>query len=190
MCRRYIPNTNCLSEAITRTNHSPSGGNITGRVARRPPALDRMLTNRTISGRDGSVPNGFSFSRRIRSTLAEHNFRLEWQLPQQCSTELSSQPRFPNDKRACSAHVDDIIVTQLSRQDAWAKCPVAANVNTPQENNQSHICHRNLRGLKLQIINYKLQIFRFTGSLPPIPATRPPHSPDARTHTDARPRPS
>jgi hypothetical protein len=66
MCRRYIPKTNCLFEAITRTNHSPSGGNVTGKVARRPPALDRMLTNRTKSGRDGSVPNGFSVSRRIR----------------------------------------------------------------------------------------------------------------------------
>lgn len=38
---------------------------VAGR-GRRPPALDRMLTNRTISGRDDSVPNGFSVSRRIR----------------------------------------------------------------------------------------------------------------------------
>ncbi len=67
MCRRYIPNTNCLFEATTRTNHFPSGGNATGRVARRPPALDKMLTNRTISGCGVWVPNAFSVSRRIRS---------------------------------------------------------------------------------------------------------------------------
>ena len=52
---------------MTRTNHSPSGGNATGREARMLPAFDRMLTNRTTSGRDGSAPNGFSVSRRMRS---------------------------------------------------------------------------------------------------------------------------
>lgn len=40
---------------------------MTGRTARRPPALDRILTNRTVSGRGGLPPNGFSVSRRMRS---------------------------------------------------------------------------------------------------------------------------
>src|SRR4030095_13655893 len=65
--RRYTPKTNWFLDAITRTNHSPSGGNVTGKVGRRPPAFDRMLTNRTVSGRAGSAPNGLSVSKRIRS---------------------------------------------------------------------------------------------------------------------------
>jgi hypothetical protein len=65
--RRYTPNTNRSFDAITRTSHSPSGGNVTGRTARRPPALDRMLTNRTTSGPAGTLPKGLSVSKRIRS---------------------------------------------------------------------------------------------------------------------------
>ena len=53
--------------AITRTSHSPSDGNVTGSDARTPPAFDRILTNRTTSEADGSVANGFSVSRRMRS---------------------------------------------------------------------------------------------------------------------------
>src|SRR5260370_6582836 len=67
MRRRYTPNTNWPSDAITRTNHSPAEGNVTGSDARTPPAFARILTNRTRSGGDGSVPNGFSVSSRIRS---------------------------------------------------------------------------------------------------------------------------
>ena len=66
MWRRYTPKTNRLFDTITRTNHSSRGGSVRGMEARQWPAFDRMLTNRTISGRDGSVPNGFSISRRIR----------------------------------------------------------------------------------------------------------------------------
>src|SRR5687767_15756075 len=67
MWRRYIPNTNCPSDAITRTSHAPSDGNVTGSAARTPPAFDRMLTNRTTSEGAGSAANGFSVSRRKRS---------------------------------------------------------------------------------------------------------------------------
>src|SRR5258707_9614389 len=58
-----MPNTNCPSDAITRTNHSPSEGNVTGSDVRTPPGFDRMLTNRTTSGDEGSAANGFSASR-------------------------------------------------------------------------------------------------------------------------------
>ena len=44
------------------------------------------------------------------AAVAEHNFRFEWQLPKQFSTELCSRSRFTNDKRACSTHIHDIIV--------------------------------------------------------------------------------
>jgi hypothetical protein len=67
MWRRYSPKTNCFFDAMPLTNHSPLGGNLNGTEARPRSAVDRMLTNRTISGREGSAPNGFSISIRIRS---------------------------------------------------------------------------------------------------------------------------
>src|SRR6266550_4127689 len=45
MWRRYTPKTNWFLDAMTRTSHSPSGGNVTGSAVRRPPAFDRILTN-------------------------------------------------------------------------------------------------------------------------------------------------
>jgi len=70
--------------------------------------------------------------------VAEHDFRLERQLPEQCGTELGSTTGFANDKRACSTHIHDIVIAQFSCEDAWAKRPVPANVDTPEENNESH----------------------------------------------------
>src|SRR5512133_3476067 len=67
MCRRYMPKTNCPSRAMTRTNHSPCDGNVTGSGAPAAPALDRTLTKRTTSGGEGSVTNGFSVAIRTRS---------------------------------------------------------------------------------------------------------------------------
>ena len=72
------------------------------------------------------------------AAVAEHDFRFEWQLPEQCSTELCSRSRFANDKRACSTHIHDIIVAQFSCEDAWAERPVPAHIDTPEENDQSH----------------------------------------------------
>src|SRR2546427_3724626 len=72
------------------------------------------------------------------AAVAEHDFRFEWQLPEQCSTELCSRSRFANDKRARSTHIHDIIVAQCSCEDAWAKGPVPANIDTPEEDNESH----------------------------------------------------
>jgi hypothetical protein len=46
--------------------------------------------------------------------------------------------QFTNDKRACSTHIDDIIVAQFSCEDAWAKRPVSANIDTSEENNERH----------------------------------------------------
>ncbi len=73
------------------------------------------------------------------AVFAEHNFRFEWQSPEQFSTELYSRSRFKNDKRACSTHIHDIIVTQFSCEDAWAKPPVSTNIDTSEENYESHI---------------------------------------------------
>src|SRR2546425_2185178 len=72
------------------------------------------------------------------AAVAEHDFRFEWQLPEQFSTEICSRSWFANDKRACSTHIHDIIVTQVSCDDAWTKRPVPANIDTPEENNESH----------------------------------------------------
>src|SRR2546426_2565977 len=72
------------------------------------------------------------------AAVAEHDVRFEWQLPEQFSAELCSRSRFANDKRARSTHIHDIIVAQLSCEDAWAKRPVPANIDTPEEDNESH----------------------------------------------------
>ena len=72
------------------------------------------------------------------AAVAEHDVRFEWQLPEQFSAELCSRSRFANDKRARSTHIHDIIVAQFLCEDAWAKRPVPANIDTPEENNESH----------------------------------------------------
>ena len=72
------------------------------------------------------------------AAVAEHDYRCEWQFPEQCSPELCSRSRFANDKRACGTHIHDIIVAQLSCEDAGAKRPVPANIDTPEENHESH----------------------------------------------------
>lgn len=68
MFRRYIPKTYCFFNAITRTSHLPDEGRLNGRETETRLAFDdRMLTNRTISAPAGSVPNGYSFSKRTKS---------------------------------------------------------------------------------------------------------------------------
>ena len=71
-------------------------------------------------------------------TAAEHNFRFEWQLPEQFSTELCWRSGLPNNKCPCRTHIYDTIVAQLSCKDAWAKRPVSANIDAPEENDESH----------------------------------------------------
>jgi len=69
------------------------------------------------------------------AAVAQHDFRFEWQLPEQFSAERCSRSRFANDKGACSTHIHDIMVAQFSCEDAWAKRPVPADIDTPEENN-------------------------------------------------------
>src|SRR5213078_1063961 len=71
------------------------------------------------------------------TAVAQHDFRFERQLPEQFSTERCSRSRLANDKRAGGTHIHGI-VAQLSCEDAWAKRPVPANIDTPEENNESH----------------------------------------------------
>ena len=54
------------------------------------------------------------------------------------SLSIWPRARFPNDKRACCAYIHNVIVAQFSCQDAWAKRPVPAHVDTSQENDESH----------------------------------------------------
>src|SRR2546428_1371279 len=79
------------------------------------------------------------------AAVAEHDFRFEWQLPEQCRTELRSRSGFANDKRARSTHIHNIIVAQFSCEDAWAKRPVPTNIDTAEENNESHLTSRTAR---------------------------------------------
>jgi hypothetical protein len=72
------------------------------------------------------------------ATVAEHNFRLEWQLAQQRSSEFCSRARIANDKRTRSSDIHDAIVAQSPCEDAWAKRPVPANVDATNENDKSH----------------------------------------------------
>src|SRR5262245_8184923 len=72
------------------------------------------------------------------AALTEHDIRIERQLAKQFSTELCSRSRLANDKRACGPHVHDIVVGQFFSEDAWAKRPVSANIDTPEESDESH----------------------------------------------------
>src|SRR2546426_9994529 len=83
------------------------------------------------------------------AAVAQHDFRFEWQLPEQFSTERCSRSRFANDKGACSTHIHDIMVAQFSCEDAWAKRPVPANIDTPEENNDR--AHQRCSGRALSV---------------------------------------
>src|SRR5918996_1253184 len=72
------------------------------------------------------------------SAVAEHHVRLEWQLSEQCRAELCSRHRLSNEERACGTHVHDIKGSQFLCEDAGAKRPVSADVDTSQENNERH----------------------------------------------------
>ena len=72
------------------------------------------------------------------AAVAQHDVRFEWQLPEQFSTEPCSRSRFAHYKRAGSTHIHDIIVAQLFCEEAWAKRPVPANIDTAEENDESH----------------------------------------------------
>src|SRR6266436_7824925 len=78
------------------------------------------------------------------ASVAEHNFRLEWQLAQQRSSEFCSRARLTNDKRTRSSDIHDAIVAQSPCEDAWAKRPVPANVDATHENDKSHNQEENL----------------------------------------------
>lgn len=67
MSRRYTPKISRFFDPIMRTNHSLPLGTVIGKEMFRRPAFARTLTNRTISGRDGSAANGLSLSNRRRS---------------------------------------------------------------------------------------------------------------------------
>src|SRR5947208_10009259 len=88
------------------------------------------------------------------AAVAQHDFRFEWQLPEQFSAERCSRSRFANDKGACSTHIHDIMVAQFSCEDAWAKRPVPADIDTPEENHESHSGIKKRRGaLRYQLLH-------------------------------------
>jgi len=72
------------------------------------------------------------------AAIAQYNVRAERQLAEQCSTELGSRSGFTNDKRARSTYIYDIKSAQFSCEDARAKGFVSTNIDSSQENNESH----------------------------------------------------
>ncbi len=123
---------------MIRTNHSPSPGRAIGKETLPRPALERILTNRTPSGRDGSDPNGFSISRRTRSLPSQHATLASNGSLRRSSAKNFTRSGFSNYKRACSADTHDVIGAQFLCEHAWAKCSVPSNVNPAEENNESH----------------------------------------------------
>ena len=112
--------------------------------------LDRKRRpNATGFGQDAYESNniraGWLGSKRIFrlqadkiATVAEDNFRFEWQLPEQFSAKPCSRSGFPNHKRPCGTYIHDTVVSQFSCEDTWAKGPVPANIDSTEKNNQSH----------------------------------------------------
>src|SRR5215470_4333575 len=73
------------------------------------------------------------------AAFAQHNFRLEWKLTNQVSTEFcSGYSGFTNNKSARRTHVQDIKVAQFACEGNWAKPSVSANIDTPEKDNKSH----------------------------------------------------
>jgi hypothetical protein len=75
------------------------------------------------------------------AAVAEGDCCFKRQLPAQLGKELCAQPRFANDKRACGAHIHGIVDAQFFGKQARTKSPVSSNVDTPEENDQSHAAH-------------------------------------------------
>lgn len=72
------------------------------------------------------------------AAIAQHNFRGEWQLPEQCGAEFCSGSRFTNDKRARSSHIDDIKGAHLPCEEARPERPVSADIDASEENHERH----------------------------------------------------
>lgn len=75
-------------------------------------------------------------------TVAERNFRFEWQFANQCSVEFCPQARLANHKSTCGTYIHNIVGAQLFREGAWSKCPVSAHIDASQENDESHISNQ------------------------------------------------
>jgi len=72
------------------------------------------------------------------SVVTESDFRFKRQLPPQFRKELCARARLSNYESSCSADIHNIIGAQFSCEDTWAKGPVASNIDTPEEDYQSH----------------------------------------------------
>ena len=64
--------------------------------------------------------------------------RVEGQGSEQFGTELRPGWRLTDDEGACSADIHHIIAAQFCGEDAWAKRPMPPNIDTSQEDNESH----------------------------------------------------
>ena len=69
--------------------------------------------------------------------IAEGNHHIEWKLPPQLCNEPCAREGLPHNKGARGTDVHDIMSRQFSRELAWPEGPVAADIDTPEEYNQS-----------------------------------------------------
>jgi hypothetical protein len=102
-----------------------------------------MLTNRTMSGRTGSAPNGFSISKWIRSrpsqsTTSALNGRLRSNAARNFALEPGLRQTYPQ-LRHSRRHSRSVPL-----RGRLAKRPVPANVDATNENDKSHNQEENL----------------------------------------------
>src|SRR5262249_34854989 len=71
------------------------------------------------------------------AAAADDDVRVEGQPAEKFSAEQRFRSGLAHDKRARRADVDHIEAAQRSCEQAWAKRPVPAHVDTPEKDNQS-----------------------------------------------------
>ena len=133
------PYTRRLFEPMIRTSHSPHSGRAIGREIPRCPAPDRMLTNGTTSVRGGSVSNGLSISSRINSLPSQKTMvASKGSFRRNSSRNFARNPGLRMTSVSCRADVHGVVDGEFFGEHAWTKSPVSSNVDTSQENDQSH----------------------------------------------------
>lgn len=81
------------------------------------------------------------------TALAERNLRFKRQLAAQFRKKLCARARFSNDKCPCGADIHNVVSTQFRCKRAWAKRPVPSNIDSAEEDNQSHTAAIGFRAL-------------------------------------------
>jgi hypothetical protein len=73
------------------------------------------------------------------ATVADDGLRIERQLAKHRPKELRSRPGFPDDKRSRGSHIDDVIVTQFSCDEAGAEGPMSTDIDPSEKHDERHL---------------------------------------------------